>query len=77
MEPARPGRGSHQFIAPFSMKPVPGRMTPEGTPRVCVRETTIPSASTQDTVVVCSESAPVLGRRAFSPARMAAAHASA
>ena len=32
IEPARPGRGSYQFMAPLSMKPVPGAITPEGTP---------------------------------------------
>src|SRR4051794_18025267 len=30
IEPARPGRGSYQFMAPLSMKPVPGGITPEG-----------------------------------------------
>ena len=56
---------------------VPDGMTPEGTPRVCVRETTMPSPSTQDTVVVCFGSAPARGSGVRSPARMPAAHSSA
>ncbi len=70
IEPARPGRGSYQFIAPFSMKPVPGGITPEGTPSVWVRETTIPPASTQETVVVLRASPDTLVRLVFSPLRM-------
>src|SRR5262245_52025336 len=50
IEVARPGRGSYQFIAPFSMKPVPGGITPDGTPLVCVSDTTMPSQSMQETV---------------------------
>ena len=40
IDPGRPGRGSYQFIAPFSMKPVPGGITPDGTPSVWVSDTT-------------------------------------
>ena len=75
IELGRSGRGSYQFIAPFSMKPVPGGMTPEGTPRVWVSETTVPSASQQETVVVSRASPATRVSRALSPRRIAAAHA--
>src|SRR5471032_2312699 len=52
IDPDLPGRGSYQFIAPLSMKPVQGGMTPEGKPSVCVRVTIMPAWSTHETVVV-------------------------
>ncbi len=59
------------------MKPVPGGMTPDGVPRVWVSDTTMPSASTAETVVVCLASPATRVSAAFSPARMRAAQASA
>ena len=77
IEPGRPGRGSYQFIAPLSMKPVPGTITPDGTPRVWVSDTTMPAASTQEMVVVCLASLPTRGSDVFSPARILLAQSSA
>ena len=77
IDPALPGRGSYQFIAPLSMKPAPGGITPDGTPSVWVIDTTIPLRSTQEIVVVPLLSANVRVSAAFSPRKIRAAHASA
>jgi len=77
IEPARPGRGSYQFIAPFSMKPVPGGMTPLGVPSVWVSDATSPSASTQEIVVVSRGSPSTRARAVRSPRRIRSAQASA
>jgi hypothetical protein len=77
IEPARPGRGSYQFIAPFSMKPRPGGITPDGVPLVWVSETTMPSASMQETVVVFLASALTRESGVFSPLLIRVADSSA
>src|SRR5262249_40644008 len=57
-------------MAPFSMKPPPGGITPDGVPSVWVSDTTMPSASTQEICVGVWLSEPTRRSSARAPLRL-------